>query len=266
MLRKLLISLLLIWPHAAVAQDLTEVDAELFLAVDVSRSMSITDLELQRRGYAEALMSDDVVNAITSGFLGRVAVTYVEWAANYSQRTVVGWRVISSREEAVAFAAELTASFDSSMRRTSISGAIDYAAHSIETNRFTARRRIIDISGDGPNNQGRPVIEARDEALAAGFVINGLPLMTQEEPGLWFHLDNLDEYYQACVVGGPGSFVIPVNNWDQFPAAVRRKLALELADGIDPPVATSIIPATTTIDCLIGEKMWEQRRRDWDSL
>lgn len=250
---------------AAQASDM-EVDAELVLAVDVSRSMTPNELEIQRRGYAAALVSDEVISAITGGLLGRVAIVYVEWAGYYSHRVIVDWRVISNRSEAKAFADELTAQFNSSMRRTSISGALDYASNLFETNAFISNRQIIDISGDGPNNQGRAVLEAREEALEKGIVINGLPLMTKEGMGSIFHLDNLDNYYRNCVIGGPGAFVLPVTNWQQFPAAVRHKIVLELAGSFSPRIIRAAFTrvADNDADCLIGEKIWEQIRGNWN--
>lgn len=249
---------------SAHARDM-EVDAELVLAVDVSRSMTPHELEIQRRGYATALASDEVISAITSGLLGRVAVIYVEWAGYYSHRVIVDWRVISSQSEAKAFANELTAQFDSSLRRTSISGALDYASNLFETNAFISNRQIIDISGDGPNNQGRAVLEARAEALEKGIVINGLPLMTKEGMGSLFHLDNLDDYYRNCVIGGPGSFVLPVTDWQQFPAAVRHKIVLELATAPSPPIIRAAFTrvADNNADCLVGEKIWDQMQQNW---
>jgi len=251
--------------------EAVEVDAELVLAVDVSRSMTQRELEIQRRGYAEALVSREVISAITSGLIGRVAVQYMEWAGEYSQRVIVDWTLISSREDAEAFAANLTAHFNSSMRRTSISGGLNFAAQSFETNGFVSNRRIIDVSGDGPNNQGPPVTLARDEALTAGIVINGLPLMTREGMGSQFHLEDLDVYYENCVIGGPASFVLPVLAWEEFPAAVRQKLILELA-GRAPPDKARILKASdggqsgtsdNGYDCLIGEKIWQQWRSIW---
>ena len=180
-MRRLAPLLLACLPDFAAAE--TEVDLELFLAVDVSRSMTPRELEIQRRGYAEALVSREVVSAIERGLLGRIALTYVEWAGAASQRVVVDWTLIESRADAEAFAEKITAHFEDAMRRTSISGAIDYATWAFDENGFQGLRRVIDISGDGPNNQGRTVTDARDEALAAGIVINGLPLMTKEGRG-----------------------------------------------------------------------------------
>lgn len=242
----------------AAATDV-EVDVELVLAVDVSRSMTLREIEIQRRGYAEALVSQPVVNAIGSGPLGRVALTYVEWGGTNWQRVVVDWTVVSSRAEIAAFASKLTTLLDGTFRRTSISGILDYAVRSIDGNGITGLRKVIDVSGDGPNNQGRPVVSARDDALSKGITINGLPLMTREGLGSQFHLDDLDEYYRSCVTGGPASFVIPVRTWDAFPGAVRQKLVLELAARPSAPV---IPAAQTTVepkdyDCLIGEKIWQ---------
>ncbi|RMH46259.1 MAG: DUF1194 domain-containing protein [Alphaproteobacteria bacterium] len=240
-----------------------EVDVELVLAVDVSRSMTMNEREIQRRGYAEALVSAPVLQAIRSGMLGRVAIAYVEWAGADSQRVVVDWTLIRDAADAAAFARRLSADPGMAMRRTSISGAIDFAARMFDGNGFSGLRRVIDISGDGPNNQGRPVTGARDDAVAAGLVINGLPLMTREGAGLQWQLDDLDGYYRDCVIGGPGAFVIPVRDWGEFAAAVRRKLVLEIA-GIAPPAPARLVPAADAPrDCLVGERIWERMRREW---
>ena len=235
-----------------------EVDVELVLAVDVSRSMTPRELEIQRRGYAEAIASIEVHDAIASGPNQRIALTYVEWAGSGSQRTIVPWTLVGSTGEARAFAAGLTAEFQQTMRRTSLSGAIDHAAGLFEDNGFAGLRQIIDVSGDGPNNDGRPVTEARDEALARGIVINGLPLMTREGMGAQWHLEELDRYYIECVIGGPSAFVVPVTDWSEFAGAVRRKLVLELVGPAVPPVVRAqYLPAPERpYDCLVGEKIW----------
>jgi len=243
----------------------TEVDVELVIAVDVSRSMTPRELEIQRRGYAEALVSDEVVAAIRDGMLGRVALIYMEWAGIGSQRIIVDWTLVSDRASAESFAAELANAFDPALRRTSISGAIDFASGLFDGNGFTGLRRVIDISGDGPNNQGRPVEAARDEALARGIIINGLPLMTREGMGVQWQLDDLDLYYRDCVIGGPSAFVIPVLQWEHFPQAVRRKLVLELvAAPPTPPAARNHRIANQGYDCLIGEKIWQRIEGDWN--
>ena len=251
----------LLAPLQATSQEV-EVDLELALMVDVSRSMSERELEIQRRGYAEALRSDAVLAAVRSGLLQSVAMTYIEWAG--TQEVIVHWRLIKTRADLDAFADVLTARFDPALRRTSISEALHYATRDLETNAYRGLRRVIDISGDGPNNQGRGVVAARDAALTKGIVINGLPLLTKEGLGAAWHLDRLDLYYQACVIGGPGSFVIPVRDWDDFAQAVRRKLVLEIAAR---PDTARVVPVQATprdpTDCLIGEKIWRDRQLYW---
>lgn len=252
--------------RTGAAQGDLEVDAELVIAVDVSRSMTPRELEIQRRGYAEALVSSEVLEAIAHGFLGQVAITYVEWAGSQSQRVVIDWTLVRGRADAEVFAAKLTAHFDSTMRRTSISSALDFAAARFDGNGFTSLRRVIDVSGDGPNNQGRPVEFARDDALAKGITINGLPLMTHEGMGSQWHRDDLDEYYRHCVIGGPAAFVIPVLEWSHFPQAVRRKLVLDLVQQRHAPVtrARTVRTALDGYDCLIGEKIWNDIQGDWN--
>lgn len=244
---------------------LTEVDVELFLAVDVSRSMSRTELEIQRRGYAEALASDEVFAAVQGGMLGRVALTYVEWAGNFSHNVVVPWTLIETREQAQEFAAKLQTIPAANMRRTSISGALEFAASDILENDFIGLRAIIDISGDGPNNQGRPVWPVRNEVVEHGIIINGLPLMTNDNDNGRWHIDDLDVYYRECVIGGPGAFVVPVYSWSQFAEAVKRKLILEIAH-----VPTRVVPVQfnppSGYDCMIGEKIRIRRMEYWDEF
>lgn len=264
-MRAFIAMLVLLLAAPAAAEDV-EVDVELILAVDVSRSMTARELEIQRRGYAEALASEEVFSAIRGGLLGRVALAYMEWAGAGSQRFVVGWTLIETREDARAFAAKIEAHFDGAMRRTSIAGAIDHAAASFEGNGFRGLRRVIDVSGDGPNNQGGPVTAARDAALARGITINGLPLMTTEGMGSQWTLPDLDEYYRHCVIGGPTAFVIPVLEWRHFPTAVRRKLVLELVRRPGPPVVPAQFenPAEP-YNCMIGEQIWQRLRGQWNS-
>ena len=246
----------------ADAQD-EVVDVELVLAVDVSLSMMPFELEIQRKGYAAAIADPSVVKAIQQGVHGRIAVTYLEWAGNFSHRQVVPWTIVASMADAKAFAASITSNSGRGMRRTSISGAIDQAASLFEANGIRGLKRVIDISGDGPNNQGRPVTQARDDAVAKGIVINGSPLMTLDSsPYGSFDIPDLDRYYADCVIGGPGAFMVPVDDWEQFPAAIRRKLVLELA-GLPSP-APVVLAATgsevdSRSDCMVGEKIWQRR-------
>ncbi|MEM6938916.1 MAG: DUF1194 domain-containing protein [Pseudomonadota bacterium] len=236
------------------AAEPLEVDLELALMVDVSRSMSPAELELQRRGYAEALKSQEVWDAVQSGLLQTIALTYIEWAGY--EEVIVDWRLIDSQDDLAAFADALVTRYDNALRRTSISGALAFGSQRIETNDFAGLRRVIDVSGDGPNNLGINVTRARDEVLMKGIVINGLPLMTNDGFSSFFHLENLDLYYEACVIGGAGSFVIPVYDWPDFADAIRRKLVLEIADLV-PKEEIQRVQARDPRDCRIGEKIWE---------
>lgn len=236
------------------ADDPIEVDLELFLAVDVSRSMQPWELEIQRRGYAEALRSDDVAKAISSGLIGQIALTYVEWAGSGSQTVIVPWTLIKTPSDTADFADKLTAVFSDGMRRTSISGALRYAAESFETNTFKGLRRVIDVSGDGPNNMGPPVLPTRNLVASQGIIINGLPLMTTDAFSERWGIDDLDAYYENCVIAGPGAFVVPVFTWQEFAPAIKRKLILEIA-GITPEPR---LQRVNGYDCLVGEKIWER--------
>ncbi len=240
-----------------------EVDVELVLMVDVSRSMSPFELEIQRRGYAEALVSDPVMTAVRAGLLGRVALAYVEWAGAGSQRVVVDWSLIETEQDARRFVETLSQSFPVGLQRTSIADALAMGARMLEQNDFVGLRRVIDMSGDGPNNHGARVLAARDAVLAKGIVINGLPLMTRDGVDTPWYLEDLDVYYLNCVIGGPGAFAIPVARWESFAEAVRRKLVLELVGVPDLP-ATRVQATGTGYDCEIGEKMWERNRRYWE--
>lgn len=256
--------LLLVALLAPAAQAETEVDLELVLLVDVSRSMTARELEIQRAGYAAALRSDEVYAAVQSGLLQNIALTYVEWAS--VQEVIVPWRVLRTRADLDAFAATLTSRFDPAMRRTGISEALHYGRALIAGNDIRGLRRVIDISGDGPNNLGRQVDLARDQVVANGITINGLPLMTREGMGAQWHLDDLDIYYKTCVIGGPGAFVIPVYNWQDFERAVKRKLVLEIADLTSGPrlIRAQNLPSDPR-DCRVGEKIWQRimEGRDW---
>jgi hypothetical protein len=256
-------------PSQVAAQE--AVDVELVLAVDVSLSMSYEELKIQRDGYTAALTHPDVINAIRNGIHGKIAVTYFEWAGDMSQYMVVPWTVIATREDAEAVAAQITASPPNSARRTSISGGLRYAQDLFAESSFRGMKRVIDISGDGPNNQGEYVDLARDDIVAQGIVINGLPLMTDGGMISSFDVQDLDRYYNDCVIGGPGSFMIPVNAWEQFPEAIRRKLVLEIAgdpgrDWWRDAVKNGVAPVIKVAgyDCQVGEKRWRGRSWMWD--
>ncbi|MCO6050078.1 DUF1194 domain-containing protein [Mesorhizobium sp. RP14(2022)] len=236
------------------------VDVELVLAVDVSLSMSPDELEIQRKGYAAALTDPQVLKAVADGVNGRIAVTYFEWAGTSSQHVVVPWTILATAEDAKAIAAKLSSAIPNSARRTSISAALSFANDLFAESSFQGMKRVVDISGDGPNNQGAPIQEIRDTLIGQGITINGLPLMTSGGYSSFYDVKNLDRYYSDCVIGGPGAFMVPVNEWEQFPDAIRRKLVLELAEKpTEVPIVRVV--AEPLSDCMIGEKMW--RNRGW---
>jgi Protein of unknown function (DUF1194) len=248
-----------------------EVDLELILAVDISYSMDMEEQRLQREGYIQALTSPDVLKAIRAGMVGKIAVTYFEWAGATTQRVVVPWQVIDGPETANAFVAKLAAAPISRWYRTSISGAILFGQELLENNGFDAPRRVLDISGDGANNHGSPVVDARDRALKAGIVINGLPIMISNGRRSVFDMDDLDDYYTDCVIGGPGAFMIAIKERDQFVQATRVKILREIAavPGNDTiPPGLRVIPVNSDLDdkkkinCRIGERQWEERYRN----
>ncbi len=265
--RGLIVGAVLALGLSSSARAQEPVDVELVLAVDVSLSMSPDELIIQRDGYVAALTDKAVLQAIAGGMHGKIAVTYVEWAGHTVQQVVVPWSVISGPAEAQAFVARMTATPPRSARRTSISAALDFAGSLFENSGYRGIKRVIDVSGDGPNNQGGKVDETRDRIAAKGITINGLPLMTGGGFASGFDISNLDDYYTDCVIGGPGAFMIPVNGWSQFPEAIRRKLVLELAaadhpiraamEARHPPVV--LAQSRTKSDCQIGEKMWNNR-------
>ena len=244
------------------------VDVELVLAVDVSLSMAPDELAIQRDGYVAALTDERVIDAIAQGAHGKIAVTYFEWAGSGSQHLIVPWTVIANRADAERVAASLSALPPNSARRTSISSALEFGEDLLAESGFAGIKRVIDISGDGPNNQGPPVRDIRDRLTAQGITINGLPLMTNGGMQTPYDVDDLDRYYADCVIGGPGAFMIPVNEWGQFPEAIRRKLVLELAASpqVEGAGALPVIlaQAKPSYDCLVGEKLWRNRSWMWD--
>jgi hypothetical protein len=243
--------------QGARADEAIEVDLELILAVDISFSMDIDEQRLQRQGYIDALNSPEFLGAVRDGMIGKIALTYVEWAGVAEQRTIIPWTLIAGPEDAQAFTGALAAAPIRRVYRTSISTAIERTAELFAENGFEGQRRVIDVSGDGPNNAGIPVTEARDRAVAAGVTINGLPLMLKRSSSR-FDIEKLDEYYVDCVIGGIGAFVEPVRALEQFPMAIRRKIIREVAGGDDPPRLWRVSDRQPS-DCLIGEKLWRER-------
>jgi hypothetical protein len=209
----------------------TNVSIALVLAVDCSFSVSMGRFELQKQGYAAAFRNPQVLNAIRSLGTQSIAVTMFQWTGPLLHVVVADWTLIKDAASANTFADMLAGAPRQLFRGgTSISGAIDYSRVLLAASPFTAARRIIDVSGDGSNNSGRPVTAARDEAVAAGIGINGLPILTVEP--------DLDHYYHDNVIGGPGAFMIPVANYDNFADAVLKKLINEIA-GTEPDAAQS---------------------------
>ena len=244
-------------PIGAVAAAEVRVDLELVLAVDVSRSMDMDELGIQRDGYAAAFRHPDVISAIRSGPLQSIAVTYVEWAGPEHQVVVLPWTIIDGEAAARAFSDRLLSSPPGRYSGTSISGGLIFAASAFADNGFAGERRVIDVSGDGPNNRGVPVEPVRTEIVEQGITINGLPLLVKEPFGP-YSIDNLDVYYEECVIGGPGAFLIPVHDMSQLAAAIRRKLVLESAAPQARLMKASETGRMPRVDCMIGEKLIER--------
>lgn len=249
-----------LWSAPCARAEDMPVDIELVLAVDTSFSMDHEEQRLQLDGYVEAFRHPEVLAAIRAGLHRRIAVAFIEWGGVGFQRIKAHWTLIEGEETANAFAGSLDERHLVSLPRTSISDAIGYAATLFDGNGYEGLRRVIDVSGDGPNNQGVPVTEARDAVAARGITVNGLPILLREgEVAGYFDLEELDIYYQDCVIGGPGSFTVPVQDRGNFAEAIRRKLILEMA-GARPEIVRVQFPLKPAprIDCLIGEKLWEQ--------
>ena len=241
-----------LWLPGSDARAETEVDVALVLAVDVSRSMDPDEQELQRQGFIDAFRSPQVQDAIRNGMLGRIIVTYFEWSGVDYQNVIVPWTIIDGPETAMKFADGLHDSPIGRLRRTSISGAIDFGVKLLEQAGVEPLRRVIDISGDGPNSSGRGVVAARDEAIAKGITINGLPIMLKRPSGFG-DMENLDLYYKGCVIGGEGAFLVPVRERQQFADAIRTKIIREIAA---LPAETQIqkIQADAPVNCLEGDR------------
>jgi hypothetical protein len=234
------------------------VDVELVIAVDISYSMDPDEQALQREGYVLALTSNEFLQALRQGAHGKIAVTYFEWAGQLDQKIVMPWRVIDGPESADAVAAEIARAPIRRASRTSISGALRFAKPLFDDSGYKGLRRVIDVSGDGANNSGPLVEITRDDVLAAGITINGLPIMLKRPHSGTMDIQNLDEYYEDCVIGGPGAFVIPIQERGKFIEATRTKLILEVA-GRQPDPQTVPIASRARVSCTTGERMWQER-------
>lgn len=209
---------------------LLEVDLELILAVDVSRSIDEDEARLQREGYVRAWRDPRIARAIQNGPLGRIAVAYVEWAGTQYQQIIVNWTLIKDAAGAQAFADAIERSPRIAESWTSISAALDFCVPMFN-NAYEGTRRVIDVSGDGSNNRGRPIRSARDDAIARGITINGLPIVNDRPSPFGFAAEkDLDKYYEQNVIGGPGAFMTVAIGFDTFAQAVLTKLIKEIAN------------------------------------
>ena len=246
-------------PEVANKEAEPSVDVELVIAVDVSYSMDLDELAVQREGYAQAIVSKEFLQALRTGPNSKISVTYFEWSASTDQKIIIPWRVIDGPETADAVATEIMNTPVRRGSRTSISGAITFAMPLFDEDPYRGLRRVIDISGDGPNNNGPPVTPIRDEALAKGIVINGLPIMVKEPSYATMDIDNLDWYYEDCVIGGPSSFVVPIKARENFKEAIRSKLIREVAGRTPDRPIRPTADKEPRISCMIGVKLWQDR-------
>lgn len=214
----------------ATAQEKKEVDLALALAIDISGSIDPEEAKLQRQGYVMAFRDPAVVRGILDGPNGRIVVAYFEWSDSWMQKLLVDWTLLDSEAAIKAFADRLDNEPISIARRTSISGAIHFAVGLFARSGYDADNKVLDISGDGSNNDGVLVTDARTEALKQRIGINGLPIINNRPNPFGFPAEaDLDQYYLHCVTGGPRSFVEVAKSFDDFPRAVRKKLLQEVA-------------------------------------
>ena len=211
----------------------TAVDLELVLAVDASRSIDGYEYSIQREGYARALTHPDVMRAVTSGLLRRIAVAYVEWSGEADSAMLVDWTVIDGPAAAATMAETLLGRPRRYSDGTAIGAAIDFSAGLFEANGIDGTRRVIDVSGDGPNNRGRASAAARDDAVAKGITINGLAIVNDRPSRPPWPEEAVDVHYRESVIGGPGAFMIAIQDFTGFADAIRRKLILEIAGRTD---------------------------------
>jgi hypothetical protein len=226
-------------PSASPSLASQRVDVALVLAADVSRSITTGEFQLQRQGYAKAIADPDVVKAIQAGTNGAIALTFVEWSGDDEQQIVVDWQIVHDQASAQQFTDTLLAAERAFFGRTSISAALDFAIARLKASGVKAEREVIDVSGDGTNNAGRPLADARAAALAAGVTINGLAIINEggnifgysghtQPPG------GLPNWYHDNVTGGPGSFLLTVEDFESFGEAMTKKLLNEIA-AVSPP-------------------------------
>lgn len=212
------------------------VDVALVLLTDVSRSIDDSEFQLEKKGYATAFTDLKVISAIQGGPNGRIAVAYVEFSSSDQVKTVLDWTVLSDAASAAAFADKLAAEPRSSYGRTAISSGIDQSVTLLQAGNFGDARKVIDVAGDGTNNAGRPIEEARDAAVAADITINGLTIINDHPISyIYAHVQppgGLPNWYRENVTGGVGSFVLEVHDFNTFGDAMSRKLLNEIASNV----------------------------------
>jgi hypothetical protein len=269
MRRALLVLLSFILTMGAAAAN-ERVDLELVLAIDISGSVDADEGRLQRDGYIKALNDPEVLKAIRSGIEGKIAIAYFEWSGPETKRLLLDWTLIEDEATAKAAAAKLATFPIRSAMSTSISGAIDYAMP-MYGRTFEGTRRVLDISGDGPNNAGQLIDISRENAIARGITINGVPIINNRPNVTGFpQLPDLDLYFQHCVIGGPGAFIVVAEGFESFAEAIRKKMIIEIADLTSPHARWRIPEATFRLassayppGCDIGERQsrefWQRR-------
>ncbi len=234
MKRFVIIFLILILTTSSKAAPI-EVDLELVLLVDVSSSVDAVESRLQRKGYVSAVVDSSVLAAIKKGRLGRIAVTYIEWAGEKNHSIVAPWTIIEDFASAFAFSTLVEAAPRSFGQWTSISGAINFAIPQFGNNEILGERRAIDISADGPNNDGPAPNIARDSAIAAGITINGLPIVNDRlQISGMKQMPDYDHYFADCVIGGRNAFMVIADDYEDFARAIKKKLIFEIAGRIPP--------------------------------
>ena len=224
---------LIVLAATPVAHATDSVDLTLVLVSDVSRSIDDSEFQLEKEGYAAAFRSKPVIDAIQGGSTGSIAVAYVEFASSFEVKTVLDWEMVRDQASAQAFADKLLAAPRSYWGRTAISAGVDRAVQLLAESGYDAPRHVIDVCGDGTNNAGRDVSDARDDALKAGITINGLAIIN-DHPVSWTYAHvqppgGLAHYYRENVTGGAGSFVLEVHDFHAFGEAMTRKLVTEIA-------------------------------------
>lgn len=220
--------LLALCSSAPAAPGTTQVDLKLVLAVDVSGSIDSEEFRLEREGTADAFADPDVLKAIQSGSLGKIAVAMLDFSSPQFDKVLIDWTIIKDKASALAFSDAVRNSPRTPGRRTSVSSALELGSLLLETSEkdIVATRRVIDVTGDGPNNDGNSMTEAHDKTIAQGIIVNGLPVMDDMANG---YFPDLDKYYAGCVTGGRGAFVVVVHSYKDYSAAMRHKLILEIS-------------------------------------